>query len=44
LAGRAIAGEPPKMPVGLDPRSVAATICDAIAGDATELPSTVFGP
>lgn len=43
LATRAIEGQAPKMPQGLDPVAVAATICDAIAGDATDLPSTVFG-
>jgi cyclic-di-GMP-binding biofilm dispersal mediator protein len=47
LAGRAIAGSPPRMPVGLDPARVASIICDAIdrppsdpsSGD---LPSTSF--
>ena len=43
LAGRPIAGSAPKMPAGLDPDDVARTICDAIDGDATDLPSTAFG-
>jgi cyclic-di-GMP-binding biofilm dispersal mediator protein len=43
LAQRAIAGEAPRMPTGLDPAEVAATICAAIAGDVTDLPSTAFG-
>lgn len=43
LAGRAIAGSAPTMPAGLDPADVAATICAAIVGDATDLPSTAFG-
>ena len=43
LATRPIAGQAPKMPVGLDPAGVAAIICDAIAGDAVDLPSGVFG-
>ncbi len=44
LATRAIEGRAPSMPVGLDPSAVAATICDAIAGDASDLPSAAFGP
>lgn len=43
LADRAIEGDAPRMPRGLTPSAVAATICDAIAGDATDLPSTAFG-
>lgn len=43
LATRAIEGVAPKMPTGLDPRQVAAVICDAIAGDVTDLPSSAFG-
>jgi cyclic-di-GMP-binding biofilm dispersal mediator protein len=43
LASRAIAGQGPKMPVGLDPARVAAIICDAIAGDVVDLPSAAFG-
>jgi cyclic-di-GMP-binding biofilm dispersal mediator protein len=42
LAGRAVEGTAPTMPTGLDPASVAATICDAIAGDIVDLPSTAF--
>jgi cyclic-di-GMP-binding biofilm dispersal mediator protein len=42
LAQRAIAGRPPNMPPGLHPAAVAATICDAIAGTATDLPSSAF--
>jgi cyclic-di-GMP-binding biofilm dispersal mediator protein len=43
LATRPIAGQAPKMPVGLDPAAVATIICDAIAGDAVDLPAEVFG-
>ncbi len=43
LAGRAIEGEAPKMPLGLDPDAVGATIVAAIAGDLTDLPSHLFG-
>jgi len=42
LSRHPIEGQAPKMPVGLDPAAVAATICDAIAGDAVDLPSTAF--
>ena len=42
LARHPIEGQAPKMPVGLDPTMVAATICDAIAGDVVDLPSTAF--
>ncbi len=42
LADRPVEGQAPKMPIGLDPITVAATICDAIAGDITDLPSTAF--
>ncbi len=42
LAQRPIEGRPPSMPIGLDPLSVAATICEAIVGTATDLPSTAF--
>jgi cyclic-di-GMP-binding biofilm dispersal mediator protein len=42
LADRPIEGVAPRMPTGLDPSSVAATICDAIAGDVTDLPSSAF--
>ena len=44
LASRPIAGQAPKMPVGLDPAHVAAIICDAIAGDAVDLASGAFAP
>lgn len=43
LADHPIAGTAPRMPTGLDPAAVARTICDAIASDATDLPSTAFG-
>ena len=42
LSSRAIAGDPPKMPVGLDPMKVAQRIVQAIADGETDLPSTVF--
>jgi cyclic-di-GMP-binding biofilm dispersal mediator protein len=42
LADRPLEGRSPKMPKGLDPAAVAATICDAIAGDTADLPSTAF--
>lgn len=42
LATRAIEGTAPKMPTGLSPEQVASVICDAIAGDATDLPSSAF--
>lgn len=44
LASRPIAGQAPKMPVGLDPAHVAATIGEAIAGDAVDLASGAFAP
>jgi cyclic-di-GMP-binding biofilm dispersal mediator protein len=44
LAGRPIEGTAPKMPIGLDRHGVARTICDAIAGDVTDLPSSAFAP
>ena len=43
LATRPIAGEAPKMPTGKDPADVAATIVDAILGEAKDLPSSAFG-
>lgn len=43
LADRAVAGQSPRMPAGLDPTGVAATICTAIVGDTTDLPSSAFG-
>jgi cyclic-di-GMP-binding biofilm dispersal mediator protein len=42
LAGRAIAGDPPKLPTGLDPDDVAARIVEALLGDETELGSSDF--
>jgi len=42
LAGRAIAGSPPKFPQGLDPAVVAVRIVDAIADGTTDLPSAAF--
>lgn len=42
LADRPVEGVAPKMPTGLDPSHVAAVICEAIAGDATDLPSSAF--
>jgi cyclic-di-GMP-binding biofilm dispersal mediator protein len=42
LANRPLEGQTPKMPKGLDPVAVAATICNALAGDTTDLPSTAF--
>ena len=40
----AIEDQPPSMPVGLNQDVVVATICDAIAGDASDLPSAALGP
>ncbi|GLP77867.1 hypothetical protein TUM20983_49770 [Mycobacterium antarcticum] len=42
LAGRAIAGDPPKLPTGLDPDAVAARIVEALMGKETDVPSTAF--
>ncbi len=42
LASRAIAGTPPKFPVGLDPIQVARRIVQAIADGETDLPSGAF--
>ena len=42
LATRPVEGTAPKMPQGLDPDDVAATIVDAIADGTTDLPSSVF--
>ena len=42
LAARPIAGQAPRMAAGLDPAAVAATICDAVVGDVTDLPSGAF--
>ena len=43
LAGRPIAGRPPKLPPGLDPADVAARIVEALAGDEIDLPTDAFG-
>lgn len=42
LAGRAIAGDAPRMPQGIDPDSVAERIVEAILGDEREVPSSAF--
>lgn len=42
LAGRAIAGDPPKLPAGLAPDNVAARIVEALLGTETDVPSTAF--
>lgn len=42
LAGRPIAGQPPKLPPGLDPSDVARRIVDALAGDEIDLPTDAF--
>ena len=42
LAGRPIAGQPPKLPPGLDPGDVARRIVDALAGDEIDLPTDAF--
>lgn len=42
LAGRAIAGEAPGFPKGLDPAHVAKVIVDAIEADTKDLPSSAF--
>ncbi len=42
LAGRAIAGDPPKLPTGLDPDTVAARIVEALVGKETDVASTAF--
>jgi cyclic-di-GMP-binding biofilm dispersal mediator protein len=42
LSSRAIAGDPPKMPVGLSPVKVAQRIVQAITDGETDLPSTAF--
>lgn len=43
LAGRAIAGTPPRLPAGLSPHHVATVICDALDSDVTDLASGAFG-
>lgn len=42
LAHRAIAGDPPKLPTGLDPDAVADRIVEALLGDETDVPSSAF--
>jgi cyclic-di-GMP-binding biofilm dispersal mediator protein len=42
LAGRAIAGDPPRLPTGLDPDAVAARIVEALLSDETDLGSSAF--
>ena len=42
LADRAIAGDPPKLPTGLDPDAVAARIVEALLGTETDVPSSAF--
>lgn len=42
LALRPVEGTAPAMPTGLAPADVASIICDAIEGDATDLPSEAF--
>ena len=42
LVDRAIEGEAPRMPEGLAPETVAATICQALTDGAKELPSSAF--
>jgi cyclic-di-GMP-binding biofilm dispersal mediator protein len=42
LASRAIAGDPPKLPKGLDPDAVSARIVEALLGTETDVPSTAF--
>ncbi|MGA0863178.1 MAG: SDR family NAD(P)-dependent oxidoreductase [Ilumatobacteraceae bacterium] len=43
LAGRAVAGTPPRYPEGLNPASVARRIVEAVVNGETDLPSTAFG-
>lgn len=42
LADRAIAGEAPRLPAGLDPDAVAEQIVAALLGDVTDVPSSAF--
>jgi cyclic-di-GMP-binding biofilm dispersal mediator protein len=42
LAGRAIAGDAPKLPAGLDPDAVAARIVEALLGKETDVGSDAF--
>ena len=44
LAGRALQGTAPRLPRGLDPRSVASTICDGIRDGVADLPGEAFAP
>jgi short-subunit dehydrogenase len=44
LATRAVAGAPPRMPVGFDPADVAQRIVDAIVAGEKDLPSGAFLP
>ena len=44
LADRALEGEAPKFAPGLEPASVVATILEAVASGAKDLPSTAFAP
>lgn len=43
LADRPLAGAAPRLPVGLDPAVVAATVVDAIESGERDVPSTAFG-
>ncbi|MCU0298303.1 MAG: SDR family NAD(P)-dependent oxidoreductase, partial [Candidatus Nanopelagicales bacterium] len=43
LAERPIAGAAPRLPVGLDPDSVALRVVSAVLGDERDLPSASFG-
>ncbi len=42
LANRPLAGEPPRLPQGLEPQAVVARVIDAITQDERDLPSTAF--
>ena len=42
LVGRTLAGEPPRLPEGLDPEGVAAAVLDAVEDGRAELASTDF--
>lgn len=42
LAHRAIAGDPPRLPTGLDPDAVADRIVEALIGDETDVASSAF--
>ncbi|MGL4744134.1 MAG: SDR family NAD(P)-dependent oxidoreductase [Dermatophilaceae bacterium] len=43
LVGRALAGQPPRLPQGLDPQRVAETVLDAVEAGRVSLASTDFG-